>query len=123
MRERGVLAILALGACALSAPALADDPNDRLTPDELARDRAIIRQLNQDQLAQVRQRDARYADGWDSYARARNGWRDGEDGNARPASRDDADYAARREYQDAMAEWRADVRACREGDYSRCARR
>ncbi len=60
---------LALAAALSTAPALADDPNDPAmrTTEARARDRAIIRQLNLQQLAYVQQRDAQYAQGWKAY--------------------------------------------------------
>lgn len=129
MRELRVLAALAPVALIVAAPfvstaALADDPKDPSMASRTARerDRAIIRKLNQDQLAYVRQRDARYAEGWDAYRRAH-----GESGSRR-AEREDADYSdarhsdARGEYEEAMAQWREDVAACRAGYYEHCAR-
>jgi hypothetical protein len=65
---------LAAAVLVTSAPALADDPNDPLLSRSAAagaRDREIIRQLNRDQLRQVRARDARYAEGWRAYRKAR----------------------------------------------------
>ncbi|WP_395331344.1 hypothetical protein WBP06_01980 [Novosphingobium sp. BL-8H] len=123
---RGSRILLALGAPVLacgilagvSSPALADDPHDpTMTPDAVARDRAIIRKLNQDQLAYVRKRDAQYAEGWKSYRGQRgNDDRGDDDGRA-----DARNYAqARRQYKADLAKWRRDVAACRAGDYSRC---
>lgn len=74
-----------LGAAALSllvpAAALADDPNDPAMRSSAARarDKAMTRKLNQDQLARVRARDARYAEQW----RAWKAWRDAQDGARR----------------------------------------
>ncbi|HKR92487.1 hypothetical protein [Novosphingobium sp.] len=136
MRELRILTVLApivLGIAAplISTPALADDPNDpeMASSAARARDRAIIRKLNEDQLAYVRERDARYAQGWDDYRRASSD-RDGEayaddptPRKRRGAPRDDDGYAsANSEYQAAMAEWREDVAACRAGYYEHCAR-
>lgn len=89
------------------------------TAEARARDKAIIKQLNEDQIAYVRERDARYAEGWDAYRRAR--------GNNRyeaPAYEADrrAYSDAHSEYEAAMAEWRRDVAACRAGYYEHCAR-
>lgn len=78
------------------------------------RDRAMIRQLNEDQIAYVRERDARYAGGWNAY---RNPGIDSR------ADQQQQDYgAARREYNAALDEWRRDVAACQAGYYERCAR-
>lgn len=124
------LATLALSTQAFSGTARADDPNDRMSPEDIARDAAIIRKLNRDQLDYVRKRDAQYATGWKAYDRA-NGdddryadARDDED-NYRDRRRDYAGqsraYAqARRDYEADLAQWRRDVAACRAGDYSRC---
>ena len=88
--------------------ATADDPNDPAMRSAAAwaRDRAIIRKLNLDQAAYVRERDARYAAGWAAY------------GNRGAAQ---AEYAARQRADErAMARWRAQVAACRAGDCSAC---
>ena len=112
MGARLILCALALGIAAQSAMAAADDPNDRtMNAAAIERDRAIIRRLNQEQLAHVRQRDARYAEGWRSY---RNG-------TGRVSQRDAANYAeARQDYARQMAAWRRAVAACRAGDRSAC---
>lgn len=122
MRERLFLCALALGAASLPAIALADDPNDPTMQSSAARarDRAIIRRLNQNELAYVRQRDARYAEGWQNY---RNRGASSEDHARRLDEYERANqrYAPdQRKYQRRMAEWRRDVAACRAGDYSAC---
>lgn len=96
----------ALGAALLPSVALADDPHDPTMRSAAARarDSATIRRMNQQQLAYVRERDARmmrtYRDaqrgGDDSYADAR------------------ADYARR------MAAWRRAVAACDAGRWEYC---
>ncbi len=113
-------------ATAFASPALADDPRDpTMTPEAIARDRAIIRKLNQDQLAYVRQRDAQYAKGWKAYRQSGDDDGDFEEGDY-PSGRADyarqsRDYAqARRDYEADLAQWRRDVAACRAGNYSRC---
>jgi hypothetical protein len=92
---------------ALAAPALADDPNDPAMRNAAARarDAAIIKRLNQAQLAQVRERDAGYAEGWAAYRR----------GPQVPA-------AEQARYEREMADWRHAVAACRSGDWRYCAR-
>lgn len=133
MGYRHFVAALAPVLIVTASPVLADDPRDpTMTPEAIARDREIIRRLNREQLAHVRQRDAGYAQGWDAYAAA-HGRR-----AADASDRDDDEYAdarddaprgnARRqdpqaEYAEAMRQWREDVRACREGYYDACARR
>ncbi len=108
MRDRLLVCALALGAALLPAAAMADDPNDpsMRSAEARARDRAIIRRLNQEQLAHVRERDARYAEGWRAY---------------RSRGSDNDDYARQRaDYERKMAAWRRAVAACRAGDYSAC---
>lgn len=125
-------------AAGLSAPALADDPFDPVMASraERARDRAIIRQLNEDQLAYVRERDAGYARGWQDYRDARGSAPDGDaydtappryadEGPREPDHRDSGQNAYARalsDYDAAMADWRRDVSDCRSGYYDRCAR-
>lgn len=124
MRDLRVLAALApmalgLATVAVATPALADDPNDPSMASLSARerDRAIIRKLNRDQLAYVRERDARYAEGWADYREAQ-----GESRHAERA-RGTSGYAqARREYEEELAQWREDVAACRAGYYEHCRR-
>lgn len=112
MGARLILCALALGVSMLSAAAAADDPNDRtMNAAAIERDRAIIRRLNQEQLAHVRQRDARYAEGWRNY---RNG-------KGTVSRSDAADYAeARQDYTRKMAAWHRAVAACRAGDRDAC---
>lgn len=122
MRELRILAALAPLAFVVATPALADNPNDpdMATRAARERDRAIIRKLNQDQLAYVRQRDARYAQGWEDYRRANGGSTRTRNDDYDSAQRD---YARqRRHYEQAMAEWREDVAACRAGYYEHCQR-
>ncbi|KQM18788.1 hypothetical protein ASE49_06480 [Novosphingobium sp. Leaf2] len=102
----------------------ADDPlASGMNADALARDRAAIRQLNQDQLASVQRRDAGYAQGWHDYADTRR-----QDDNAYPADQlsyraAQNDYARqRKQYEQAIRDWRADVAACQSGDYGHCDR-
>lgn len=122
MKENLILGALALAAALLPIAALADDPNDPTmrTAAARARDRAIIRGLNQRELAFVRQRDARYAEDWrayrtrgangDDYARRRADYERANQRHAEDQSR----------YQRQMAAWRRAVAACRAGDYSAC---
>lgn len=102
---RIVAAMMAASALALSASAAQARSPDMSTPEARARDRAIIRQLNQNELARVRRRDARWA------------------AEARESDRAQADYARRRaQYDRDMAAWRRAVAACRAGVYSACGR-
>ena len=119
------LVCAALVAVMVPSVALADDPNDPTMRSAAARerDREIIRQLNRQELARVRARDARYAAGWGA-ARA-SGNRNGAESEYAARSRDHdramADYARDRAlYERQMAKWREDVAACRAGDYSAC---
>lgn len=96
---------LALGCATVSlvapAPAVADDPNDPSMRSAAARakDKAIIRQLNLDQAAYVKARDARQAKGWAAH-------------KAYPAQQ-----AA---YERKMAAWRRAVRMCESGHHEYC---
>ena len=97
--------VLALGA-ALPTAALADDPRDPTMRSAAARarDRAIIKRMNQQQLAYVRERDSRQMQ---SY---RNAQRD-----------NDASYSgARAEYARKMRAWRRAVAACNAGNWDYC---
>lgn len=127
------LMALALGLAAFPAAALADDPNDpgMQTNAAIAADKELIRQMNLDMLAQVKARDADYAQGWADYARAKNNAQYSTDAyeqklaayNAKMAAynEDQARYAQdRSNYEQAMVDWRADVTACRAGDRSSC---
>lgn len=128
----GVLCAASMLACT-SQVALADDPNDPAMRTRAAReaDAAIIRKLNTDQLAYVRQRDAEYAKDWAAYRAYYGDDRARESDVAETQPRGvDQDYAetlrqyqtAREEYQAQLAQWREDVSACRSGNYERCAR-
>lgn len=126
---RKMLIGLVLCGAAATPAARADDPNDKVMRSHAAReaDRETIRQMNEDQLAMVRERDASYASGRRAYDEAyrRNGapHEPVETGASYDGSDADARYAqARREYDNAMARWREDVAACRAGYYGYCAR-
>ncbi|MCW1402363.1 hypothetical protein OKA06_08505 [Novosphingobium sp. MW5] len=105
---------LALGTVA-AAPALADDPNDPAMRDPAARakDRAIIRKLNRDQLAYVQKRDAEYAKGWQA-------WREYQE---RGPEADEGYASARARHERDMAAWRRAVAACEAGRWEYCDRR
>ncbi len=97
---------LALSAVLLPSAALADDPHDPTMRNAAARarDRATIKRMNQQQLAYVRQRDARQMQ---SYRARQDGY--------------DADYAdARAEYAQKMRAWRRAVAACNAGQWAYC---
>lgn len=122
MSNKLILGALALATALLPIAALADDPHDPTmrTAAARARDRAIIRGLNQRELAHVRQRDARYAEGWRAY---RQRGSDSQDYARRRADYERANqrYAEdQRDYQRQMAAWRRAVAACRAGDRSAC---
>jgi hypothetical protein len=112
----------ALVAAVMPAVALADDPNDPAMRSAAARarDHEIIRQLNKQELAKVRERDAHYAEGWRA---ARANGSSAADYAARSQDHDRAmtDYARdRARYEREMAAWRRAVAACRAGDNSAC---
>lgn len=120
--KTGALFLVAMAACMMSGTAQADDPRDPTmqSPAARARDRAIIRKLNMDQAAYVRERDAR------EMRRYRNAQLAGNQEYA--ARRQDyreamADHQRERDaYARAMADWRRAVARCRAGDYSACDR-
>lgn len=106
---------LAAGAFALSIAAIAtsasaDNPRDPSMRTQVARDRdaAIIRGLNQRELARVRARDAQYAQGWAEY---RSG---SSESGYTPAT-------ARAENARRMAKWRDAVARCEAGYRDYCA--
>lgn len=115
--QRLMSGTLALCCVLAGTAALADDPNDPAMrdPRARARDKAIIRQLNRNELARVRARDARYAEGWREW-RDQSGRRAD---HARAVERYEHDRA---QYERDMAAWRRAVAACRAGDYRYCER-
>lgn len=117
------LAAAVLCAAVLSpAPVLADDPNDPEMQSKAARarDAELIRQLNRDMLAQVRERDARYAQGWQDYRDFPA--RDAEFKAAMAAyARSNEAYARdRATYEARMSAWRKAVELCRAGRTEYC---
>lgn len=119
------LVCAAIVAAMMPVSAWADDPHDPAMRSAAARarDREMIRQLNLDESARVRERDARYAQGWRSAQadRAYSAADDEYSARSRDHERARADYARdRADYERDMAEWRRAVAACRAGDYSAC---
>lgn len=123
MKVARLFTALALGAAFVPALAVADDPKDPVlsrSAEARARDKAIIRQLNQDQLAKVRERDARYAAGWQAYREQ------GGRNEAYSAARADHDRAMdafareRAAYERERAAWRRAVQLCESGHYEYC---
>lgn len=98
---------LALGIASLSTAASADDPRDpsMRSAAARARDKAIIKRLNQEQLAYVQKRDAQYAEGWRAYRQAPQ-----------------VNAARQAQYEREMAAWRRAVGKCRAGYREFCAR-
>lgn len=94
-----------MGAALLPAAALADDPHDPTMRSAAARarDSAGTRQLNQQQLAYVRQRDANSVKTYRSPRDERGEYSD-----------------ARAEYAQRMAAWRRAVAACNAGRWEYC---
>ena len=115
----------AIAAAIMPVAARADDPNDPAMRSAAARarDREMTRQLNLEEIARVRQRDARSAEGRRT-ARAGGSYAAGEDeyaARSRDHERAMANYARNRaQYEREMAAWRRAVAACRAGDYSAC---
>ncbi|PKB24837.1 hypothetical protein B0I00_0015 [Novosphingobium kunmingense] len=122
MKFTKVLLGLTLGAIVMPSIALADDPNDpdMRDPRNRARDKAIIKKLNQDQLAYVRKRDAQYAEGWRAYRE--------QNGNVRGRGVDESEYRdsmadyqrERARYERDRAAWRRAVQLCQSGHYQYC---
>lgn len=96
---------LAVGAALLPTGALADDPHDPTMRSAAARarDRAIIKRMNQQQLAYVRQRDAKQMQAYREAQRGRGSYAD-----------------ARAEYEQDMRAWRRAVAACNAGRWEYC---
>ncbi|MCW1382515.1 hypothetical protein OLX02_06745 [Novosphingobium sp. KCTC 2891] len=120
-----VMACAAIAAAAAPVSAWADNPKDPAMRSAAARarDREIIRQLNLREAAMVRERDARYAEGWRAWREQGNPTADNEgySGRVEDHRRDVADYEqSRAQYQRDLAEWRRAVAACRAGDDSAC---
>lgn len=117
MVKRLVSGAIAL-CCVMAGSAVhADDPNDPAMrdPRARARDKAIIRQLNRNELARVQARDARYAEGWRAWRQQPQQRAD----HARAMERYSHDRA---QYERDMAAWRRAAAACRQGDYRYCDR-
>ncbi|KKW93096.1 MULTISPECIES: hypothetical protein [Sphingobium] len=96
---------LAMGAAFLPVAALADDPHDPTMRSAAARarDSAIIKRMNQQQLAYVRERDARNRPTYRVSRRDREAYAD-----------------ARADYAREMAAWRRAVAACNAGRWEYC---
>jgi hypothetical protein len=96
---------LMTGAVLLPTAAFADNPGDPTMRSAAARarDRAAIKQMNQRQLAYVRQRDAKNQQ---TYRNARSG--------------PDTYANARAEYAHKMTAWRRAVAACNAGRWEYC---
>lgn len=123
MKIAGLFTALAFGAAIVPTLAMADDPKDPVlsrSAEARARDKAIIRKLNQDQLAHVRERDARYAEGWKAYREQ------GGQNQAYASARADYDRAMdsyareRAQYERERAAWRRAVQLCEAGHYEYC---
>lgn len=117
--------VFAAIALMMPAAALADDPHDpsMRSAAARARDRETIRQLNLEQLASVRERDAGYAEGWRAWRRT-GGNADAHEAYAarsRDYDQSKATYARNRlQYERQLSDWRRAVAACRGGDYDAC---
>jgi hypothetical protein len=114
--------VIALAAVTLPGVAMADDPLDPKMQTEAARarDSARIRELNRDMLAQVQARDAKYAANWQAYRDAPKAQEEYRRRLAAYQSDQDSYAADRSRYEQAMADWKRKVTACRAGDYSAC---
>ncbi|MBC7378172.1 MAG: hypothetical protein H7346_12180 [Burkholderiaceae bacterium] len=127
MRVKTILSA-ALVVALMPGVARADDPNDPTMRSAAARarDHAMIRQLNLNELARTRARDARFAGGWEAYRQV--GGSDPRTSNRGARYVPEAEYAQasegyahdREQYERRMAKWRRAVAACRAGDYDAC---
>jgi hypothetical protein len=113
---------IALAAATLPSVALADDPLDPKMQSEAARerDRMLIRKLNQDMLAQVEARDAKFAANWQAYRDAPKAQEEYRRQLSAYQSGQDAYTADRKRYEQAMADWKRNVAACKAGNYAAC---
>lgn len=122
MKSIKLFAALAIGIALVPVSAQADDPNDPAMrdPRARARDAEMIRQMNRDMLAQVRERDAQYAQGWSEYRDypARNA--EYQAAMAAHARSKNAYERDRSQYEQDMADWRRAVEMCRAGHYEYC---
>ena len=86
MKTYALAGAVALAAMLMPVAVQADDPHDPAMRDPAARarDKAMTRKLNEDQLAYVRARDAQYADGW-------RAWKEAQDRKARRDTRSSDD--------------------------------
>ncbi|MCE2842256.1 MAG: hypothetical protein ACK564_06730 [Novosphingobium sp.] len=116
MKASLVASAVALSVIAVSAPSLADDPKDPLlskSAEARARDKAIIRQLNINEMQRVRAQEAQQAQGWQAYRE-----QPARQAEYRAALADHAREQAA--YEQKMAAWREAVRRCRAGEFSYC---
>lgn len=100
-----LVSTFAMGLTLLPGAALADDPHDPTMRSAAARarDSAIIKRMNQQQLAYVRQRDAKTMQAYREARRGRDGYAE-----------------ARADYNRQMADWRRAVAACNAGRWEYC---
>jgi hypothetical protein len=122
MNSVKLAAAAVLAAVLAPAPALADDPNDPAMKDPRARarDAEMIRQLNRDMLAQVRERDAKYAQGWQDAREYPQREAQYQAALAAYARSNQAYAHDRADYETRMAQWRRAVELCRAGRTEYC---
>ncbi len=77
----------------------------------------LIRKLNQDMLAQVEARDAKFASNWQAYRAMPRRRRKACAQLSAYQSGQDSYAADRKRYEQAMADWKRSVAACRGGNY------
>ncbi|MCB2052068.1 MAG: hypothetical protein KDE63_11640 [Novosphingobium sp.] len=119
MRIKAAFSVLVFTLAAMPVTAMADDPNDPEMQTRAAReaDRAKIRQMNKDMLAQVTARDAEYARANRESQRKTTEYQRRLSAYHNEQSR----YASdRKRYEQTMADWRRNVAACNAGNYSAC---
>jgi hypothetical protein len=115
----GWLILAAAFAALLPTGAFADDPRDPAmrSAEARARDRETIRQLNLQEAARVRERDERYAAGWQAYRNSQAATYPRSTDYEQARANYDRD---RSRYERGLAAWRRAVSACRAGNYSAC---
>jgi hypothetical protein len=123
IRVRAHSLICAALVAALPTAASADDPKDpgMRSAEARARDREMTRQLNLEELAKVRKRDAHSQSTRAARTRSSNAAGDEYIARSRAYDRAMSDYTQNRaQYEQEMADWRRAVAACRAGDHSAC---
>lgn len=113
-------ALVAMLVATMPSVAMADDPRDpeMQSAEARQRDAEMVRKLNQQESDRVRERDARYAQGWQTSKLAGSSSSDAS-GYAKARADYERDLA---QYERDMAQWRRATAACKAGNHSACAK-